>query len=94
MFNRNEPEQPRQPEQPPTPTLRTFAVRRYNEETDQYESLTVRAHAVAIADGDRTVFQTWRIDPALGPQLQVSMLLKGIMDLDEVAVTEPSRLVQ
>ena len=87
----------------PMPTIRTFKVLRrdipesYESSDPLWETIVVNAHALAVADSDRTVFQTWRIDPVLGPQLQVSRILTGVVDAEDVTpapvADEPSRII-
>lgn len=71
----------------PMPTLRTFRVLRpvpTNHEEIETEILTLTCHAIAIGDDGRTVAQTWRIDPVLGPQLQVTRILVDCLDVEDV----------
>ena len=74
------------PEQPPVlPALRTFKVTRAEwSREDVYEVIVVHAHGIMVSEGDRTIFQTWRLDPVLGPQLQVSRILVCVVDLEDV----------
>ena len=73
-------------EVPVLPILRTFRVslRAIDPNTPGLEVLTVYAHGIMVSEGDRTIFQTWRLDPVLGPQLQVSRILVNVVDLEDV----------
>jgi hypothetical protein len=107
MFNRSSGDNSGPPPTPqadgpgpmPMPTIRVFKVVRrsgYTEDGgDVLETLTVSGHALAVADDNRTVFQTWRIDPVIGPQLQVTRVMTHIIDVEDVtpSVAEPSRLI-
>jgi hypothetical protein len=88
---------------PPLPALRTFRVTRWvpmpGGVPATFEVLTVLAHAVALGDNDRTVFQVWTIDPRvghiLGPQLLVSRMMTDVIEIEEVFVpiAESSRII-
>ena len=94
MFNQHNgpisaPPGPSGPEVPQLPALRTFRVTRYvfskaSDEDPDEETLLLNAHGIMVSEGDRTIFQTWRLDPVLGPQLQVSRILVSVVDLEDV----------
>ena len=75
---------------PVLPALRIFRVMRVSLQEDasgensNLETITVYAHGIMVSEGDRTIFQTWRLDPVLGPQLQVSRILVNVVDLEDV----------
>ena len=73
-------------EVPVLPALRTFRVTRkvLNTRSDGLEIIAVYAHGIMVSEGNRTIFQAWRLDPVLGPQLQVSRILVSVVDLEDV----------
>jgi hypothetical protein len=104
MFGHNQPPQgppseaPQQAQGPmPMPALRTFKVTRTGEWDVPVEAIYINAHGLAVADDNRTVFQTWRIDPVIGPQFGVSRILTSVIDVEDVTpapvADEPSRII-
>lgn len=102
MFNRNNDNSnqsappPGLPPGPiPMPTIRVFEVTRYSEDGNDLEKFKVHAHAVAIGDNNRTVFQTWKIDPVIGPQLQVTRIMIDVLEVEDVtlAPVEDNRII-
>lgn len=110
MFGRN-PEQPPQGPPPdeqgqqvnlndlPKPRMRTFRVQHEDEFGNQIETL-VNAHVLAIAEDNRTVFQTYVVDEVLSMinrlpfQLQVTRVMTGVIGVEDVTPAgEPSRII-
>jgi hypothetical protein len=97
MFGRNDAPPPENPpaEEPRInlPVLRTFKVLRLKPGTGELETITVYAHKIALADDDRTIFQTYVINPPLGVELLVNRILVHVRELEEVVTSETSSLL-
>lgn len=110
MFGRN-PEQPPQGPPPeeqgqqvnlndlPKPRMRTFRVQSEDTFGNLVETI-INAHTLAIAEDNRTVFQTYVVDEVLSMmnrlpfQLQVTRVMTRVIEVEDVTpADEPSRII-
>lgn len=79
---------------PATPMLRTIRVRRWSPDTDEMETITLNCHTIGMTQTGGIIFQTWRIDPVVGPIQEATRGFADYIDFEDITSSvQPAALI-